>query len=501
MCSRSDSLAGGASYPPIIVTVNVAANAVSPQVNQASVSGGGSATANASDSTTIVSLAAMSLSPSKLQFGYSGQQITGSQTVALNFNPSSPVSWTASSNQPNITVSPVSGTGSAVLQITATPGASGIITVTAPGASNSPQQIQVNVTSVASTMPFGSFDTPADNTTGIAGAIPVTGWGLDNIGVANVAIWREPMPNEPTAANGLVFIGNAVFVAGARPDVQAAYPNAPFNYRAGWGYQILTNFLPNGNGTFRLHAIITNQTGQTLDLGTRTITVDNAHATKPFGTIDTPAQGGTVSGNAYVNFGWALTQNPYSIPIDGSTLIVFIDGVPMGHPVYNQFRSDIATLFPGLANSNGAVGFYYIDTTKLVNGVHTISWSVTDNTGRVDGIGSRYFTVSNTGGGNAPAMDEPIEGAQLASGQTGVYSVSMEELGRIELQVGATDGYLLVNGERQPLPVGSTLQGGRFYWQAGPGFLGEYDLLFERANSLPVRVHVSIHPKFSDVAR
>jgi len=32
-CTRSDALAGGASYPPITVTVNVAGNATSPQVN------------------------------------------------------------------------------------------------------------------------------------------------------------------------------------------------------------------------------------------------------------------------------------------------------------------------------------------------------------------------------------------------------------------------------------------------------------------------------------
>jgi uncharacterized repeat protein (TIGR01451 family) len=53
-CTRSDALNGGASYPPITVTVNVAANASSPQVNMAGVSGGGSAVASASDSTIIV---------------------------------------------------------------------------------------------------------------------------------------------------------------------------------------------------------------------------------------------------------------------------------------------------------------------------------------------------------------------------------------------------------------------------------------------------------------
>jgi uncharacterized repeat protein (TIGR01451 family) len=52
-CTRSDSLAGGASYPAITATVNVAASAPSSVTNQVSVSGGGSATANASDITVV----------------------------------------------------------------------------------------------------------------------------------------------------------------------------------------------------------------------------------------------------------------------------------------------------------------------------------------------------------------------------------------------------------------------------------------------------------------
>jgi uncharacterized repeat protein (TIGR01451 family) len=52
-CTRSDPLMGGASYPPITVTVDVTANAGTPVVNVASVSGGGSATSSAQDSTTI----------------------------------------------------------------------------------------------------------------------------------------------------------------------------------------------------------------------------------------------------------------------------------------------------------------------------------------------------------------------------------------------------------------------------------------------------------------
>ena len=53
-CTRSDSLAAGASYPPIAVAVNVAATATTPQINAVSASGGGSASATAMDPTTIM---------------------------------------------------------------------------------------------------------------------------------------------------------------------------------------------------------------------------------------------------------------------------------------------------------------------------------------------------------------------------------------------------------------------------------------------------------------
>jgi hypothetical protein len=281
---------------------------------------------------------------------------------------------------------------------------------------------------------------------------------------------------------------------------------------------MLTNFLPNssgtggtGNGTYKLHAIAFDKAGIQTDLGTKTITVDNAHATKPFGTLDTPSQGGTVSGSDYVNFGWALTPQPANIPIDGSTITVIIDGAPVGHPVYNNFRSDIANLFPGYANSNGAIGFFHINTTTLANGVHTISWNVFDNLGRGEGLGSRYFNVFNSGGPTAQPEEPGIaapetvtirrgihpdrETEPLSPDDSGRYVVSMEELGRIELQVGATRGYLMVDGERHRLPLGSTLKNGVFHWQAGVGYLGQYELLFEQAGGGTVGVWVTIAPK------
>jgi hypothetical protein len=52
-CSRSDVLAPSANYPVIAVIVNVDPNAASPLVNSVSVSGGGSATAGATDTTVV----------------------------------------------------------------------------------------------------------------------------------------------------------------------------------------------------------------------------------------------------------------------------------------------------------------------------------------------------------------------------------------------------------------------------------------------------------------
>jgi virginiamycin B lyase len=52
-CTRSDTISGGGAYPAITVMVEVAASAASPQVNVASVSGGGSGNASAQDSTTV----------------------------------------------------------------------------------------------------------------------------------------------------------------------------------------------------------------------------------------------------------------------------------------------------------------------------------------------------------------------------------------------------------------------------------------------------------------
>src|SRR4029077_17266456 len=90
-------------------------------------------------------------------------------------------------------------------------------------------------------------------------------------------------------------------------------------------------------------------------------------------------------------------------------------------------------------------------------------------------------------------LDLPAQ--RLRPNGRGSYRIEMEELDRIELQAGAVSGYLLIDREHYQLPVGSTVKEGVFYWQAGPGFLGNYDVVLERPDGTQVKLRILIHPK------
>jgi hypothetical protein len=503
-----------------------------------------------------------------LNFGAAGSKITSPQKLLINNTGTGTLNWSVSDNRSWLSLSPSSGTNSGVVTVTANKsGLStgtyyGSITISDPNASNSPRKFSVWLrvyNSGSTAKPFGDFATPTHNST-VRSSIPVTGWVLDDIDVMNVKIY-----------NGSNYIGDAVFVEGARPDVESAYPDYPRNYQAGWGYMMLTNFLSGGgNGKYTIFAKATDAEGYTITLGSKTITVKNDSAVKPFGAIDAPTQGGIASGSKFVNWGWALTPLPNKISTNGSTIDVVVNGVKIGHPNYNNYRADIAGLFPSYKNSNGAIGYFYLDTTTYENGVHTIQWIAKDNAGNSDGIGSRYFSIQNIGGSRAFSADQRIEGAAPGAVRTvfnvdalypypelsnlpmddeypirvkkgfednkdsqifypdenGNIMVEIKELERLEIHLhkveieveeeliraGEQDrltpeaapaewyiGFLSSEESLKPLPVGSTLDAARgtFYWSPGPGFVGDYQLVFiDTLRNRQRRVNIRILPKY-----
>ncbi len=450
----------------------------------------------------------LGLTRNRLNFAGIPGAFTPEQSVGIyNSSRYGTLNWSADSNASWMNVTPITGSGDGNLIVSVDPTGlasgsyTGSITIEDGTAGNSPQTFytafewdEANVSPLGEKdPPFGNYDTPLDNST-VESSIPVTGWALDDVGIDNVKIY-----------NGLTYIGDAVFVEGARPDVETAYPDYPMNYRAGWGYMLLTNLFP--DGTLTITAIATDIEGKTTTLGTKTITIDNANAVKPFGGIDVPAQGDTASGSAFINWGWALTPQPNTIPPDGSTIKVYLDGVSLGHPCYNKYREDIATLFPGYNNSDGAMALFSIDTTAYENGVHTIFWTATDNGGNTDGIGSRYFTIQNSGGSRSVIQgknQDQLPGA--APSGTSRAAATYDFNGADRLVVELTQlfqgqpgtppytyvAYLKVGTFLRPNPLGSTIIGSTFYWAPGPVFHGSYELVFERTDSTQSVSQVSV---------
>ncbi len=498
-------------------------------------------------SSPIVGFGRTSLSFAAVSSGAAFTSQTPPQTVRLTQMSGALVPWTATTSSPWLLVSPASGSGPATLTISTrfAPGLSasqtGSVTLTFTGAGNVPDPIGVALTVKSSTAApspaFGAFDTPVGDSTVLAGSIAVTGWALDDMGVSRVEIWRDLQAGETTPPftstpsdprNGKVFISTATFVDGARPDVEALYPSTPFSSRAGWGYLLLTWGLWNqGNGTYRLLAFAFDQEGGVATIGTKTIVVSNNAATKPFGSIDTPAIGGDPGTTP--NFGWGLTplvNGTATCRIPSNGVQVSIDSGPLQPVVYGDARTDIAGAFPGFSNSAAAGGHFIVDWSTLTSGAHTIGWLITDDCNRADGVGSRFFTV--TAGTNlvagetlsaAPAVlrvaspasappsesDAPITVAKgygelplvVDPGLAGSRTIELTQGERIEVRLphGYDTAYQIgPGGQSRALPAGATWDrdSGIFYWQPAAGFLGRYRLVFTNGRErISVRVYVS----------
>lgn len=440
----------------------------------------------------------IALNRTSLYFGgVAGSGTPSSQELWVTNSGTGTMTWTGSDDKSWLSISPTASSGSAIATVTANPTGlaagtyTGKITITCAAASNSPRTVSVTLTvknSAQNAAPFGSMETPVNGAV-LQSSIPVTGWALDDTGLSSVKIYA--------VKNGVqYYVGAALQITGARPDVQAAYPTYPGSYKAGWGYMLLTYFLPGGGtGAYTLKAIATDLWGkQTVLPISVNVTVKNSTAVKPFGAMDSPAPGGVASGASFLCDGWALTPLPSTIPTNGSTIIVQVDGASIGHANYNVYRSDIATAFPGYNNSNGAYVYKTFNSKNYSNGLHSIQWVVTDNYGNGDGIGSRYFVVMNATSSRegesqnaepTPLMTLPgeiapeipsriLEGMVMLKGTERVA-------GRIFPAGEITDAWVWLDNEKHPLPVGSTLdkKNAAFFWHPGPAFKGDFELVFQ----------------------
>jgi len=468
--------------------------------------------------------------------------------------PGSGVTWTAASDQPWLQLSSHSGTGAAAVSLSIANAGAGLtpsvidrtatmtITPSSGVAVSVPVTLQVFATG-STVAPWGWVDTPSAGAT-VNGTIAVTGWTHDDVGIAHIGLYRDCLAAEPQVncqmvlGQSVVYIGDGVRVPGARGEDGRSYPQERLG---GWGYLLLTNMLPRvtpfqpygGEGMHRLVVVATDIEGHRTIIGAPTITLTNDTITRPFGAIDTPGQGETVTGTIPI-FGWAITPDDGSgieIPTTGATMVVFVDGLPIGQVTYNQCRvgtnptppgefcaDDVASIFgnltpqptgtPRISNPSvfrnldagrGAIGSFVLDTTGMTNGLHSLAWSVTDSASRVEGIGSRNFEVLNGAADARPGVASaerwgvstaPVwvrEGfgdtgwRVLVSGADGVRRAAVSVPGRIELAVedDIDAASLMIGGVSHALPAGASLAGSRLMWAPGPGYLGDYRLVLQ----------------------
>ena len=440
--------------------------------------------------------------------------------------------WTATTLEPWLDVTPGTGTSPSTAVISVDPAAAAVLTpntyvgdivLTSSVAPSTPRVVRVwlRITNSSSTTgpPFGFLDIPVNGATGLSGAVPVGGWALDDVGISRVQIYRDAVAGE---APGEVYIGDGTRVRGARPDVvtQQTFGTGPGVTRAGWGFMLLSNVFPNGgNGTFTLSAYAEDIEGQRRLLGRKTVTFDNTHSPYPFGTIDVPGQGATASG-MLANQGWILAQPGRTISLNGSTIRLFVDGVERPNVGgYGFARADVLGFFPfpTYANANGPGVQFSLDTTAFSDGLHMIVWVVSDDVGTVQGIGSRFFNIQN-GSASPSTATEALEARSAASVQAmpqaggavlwerrgfdgGPWSLRFAGRARPEVRAprgerievaldtwwspkscGDYAAYLLTGDVAGPLPTGASLdqKTGIFRWQPPVEFTGTFDFVFVR---------------------
>ena len=316
---------------------------------------------------------------------------TSPQVVRLTQNGAGTITWTATSNQPWLKVSPASGNGSANLALSvafsgglpSSGSLTGTVTLSFTGAMTAPGPVTVKLSLLSGTSkePFGFVDTPTDHQHRRHGRCAVHGLGARRRrGDVRVMICRAAFGAEVAPVDAELRRGrrrsssdSPVFIHGARPDVAEILPYVPHpipSRRMGLHGPDEHAARIRGNGTvvFHVWARRTVEGILIVQLGSRTMTCANATGhTAVRGDRDADAWRSGVGQPPSETFGWALTPQPKIIPTHGSTI-----QRPRrwrsawGRRTTTTFASDIAGLCsPACNNTNGAIGFRVLDTTAL----------------------------------------------------------------------------------------------------------------------------------------
>ena len=172
-----------------------------------------------------------SVSPTAASIGATGG------TASISVNPTGSCAWTAVSNTPSMLAitgaASSTGAGTVTYAVWANAGdaRTGTMTIAGQTVTVSQGSAPPTPTPTLTNAPFGQVDTPVQNAAGVQGAIGITGWALDDVGVANVKIYRNCLPVDGACQSiggySVVYIGDAGVRTGRASRPRGGLPVRP----------------------------------------------------------------------------------------------------------------------------------------------------------------------------------------------------------------------------------------------------------------------------------
>lgn len=243
----------------------------------------------------------------------------------------------------------------------------------------------------------GDVDAPDPGRTH-SGVVLVKGWALDPHAISKIELWID----DQFQHDALMFQ--------PRIDIVEAYPDWPGIHSARPGF--ITGFLasrfPNGPHTLEIR-ILTSDGGIHF-LGRRTININNSINQAPFGFVDIP------DGNGIYNISGSFPVNGWAADTDGIQRIeVLIDDGVLQAAMHGDPRPDVGATFPDFSGAMFSGYVANIDSTRIQNGLHTLTVRAIDRLGMSNLIGRRQVQVINNDNFLKPFgfVDEPLRDATL----------------------------------------------------------------------------------------
>jgi phospholipase C len=248
--------------------------------------------------------------------------------------------------------------------------------------------------------PLGYLDHACGGATGTdvvyqSDVLSVSGWAAD---------WND---NGPAKSISVLIDGSAVgnaTLAGARPDVAAAYGN-PAWMQSGWSLSFSASSL--SLGTHTVTALAADSIGLTTTLGPISI---NVRSPTPIGYLDRAVGSATQTSLVYQSdtlsvSGWAADYND-NAPARGVQIL--IDGVVSGSATLGESRPDVAAGYNNPAWTKSGWSFS-MSASNLSVGTHLVAIVASDSLGISNKFGTASFTVlSNTPIGYIDAVTDSL---------------------------------------------------------------------------------------------